>query len=197
MSDTLNPFVKLALIDVSQHIEKKANLSYLSWPWAVDQLMRADPAANWEFHEPTTFGKTVMVSCTVTAFGKPINMHLPVMDHKNKAVENPDAFVVNKNMMRCLVKAIACHGLGLYIYAGEDLPADEDGNSVKPARPQAPQRRPAPQHPVDIPTLCSALQACETLASLKDTFAKAWIESGHNADIKKCYDHRKAELEAA
>jgi hypothetical protein len=50
------------------------------------------------------------------------------MDHRNQAVKNPDAFVVNKNMMRCLVKAIACHGLGLHIYAGEDLPLDDDGN---------------------------------------------------------------------
>jgi hypothetical protein len=66
-----------------------------------------------------------MVSCTVTAFGKPITMHLPVMDHKNQAVKNPDAFIVNKNMMRCLVKAIACHGLGISVYAGEDLPTEE------------------------------------------------------------------------
>ena len=120
-----NNFAKLAAVDVSKHIEKKSNLSYLSWAWAVDQLMRHDPAANWEFHEPKSFGETMMVSCTVTAFGKPITMHLPVMDHRNQAVKNPDAFVVNKNMMRCLVKAIACHGLGLYIYAGEDLPHED------------------------------------------------------------------------
>lgn len=123
--NTENNFAKLAAIDVSKHVEKKQNLSYLSWAWAVDQLMRSDPAANWEFHEPKMFGETMMVSCTVTAFGKPVTMHLPVMDHRNQAVKNPDAFVVNKNMMRCLVKAIACHGLGLYIYAGEDLPHEE------------------------------------------------------------------------
>ena len=121
-----NNFAKLASVDVSKHIEKKSNQSYLSWAWAVDQLMRHDPAANWEFHDPKAFGETMMVSCTVTAFGKPITMHLPVMDHRNQAVKNPDAFVVNKNMMRCLVKAIACHGLGLYIYAGEDLPMQEE-----------------------------------------------------------------------
>ena len=121
-----NMFVKLAAIDVSQHIEKKQNLSYLSWAWALDQLMRHDPQSNWTFNEPTKFGETMMVSCTVTAFGKPITMHLPVMDHRNQAIKNPDAFQVNKNMMRCLVKAIACHGLGLYIYAGEDLPSEND-----------------------------------------------------------------------
>lgn len=119
---TENTFAKLASINVSKHIEQKNGLSYLSWAWAVDQLMRVDPSANWEFHEPRMFGDSMMVSCTVTAFGKPITMHLPVMDHRNKAIPNPNAFDVNKNMMRCLVKAIACHGLGLYIYAGEDLP---------------------------------------------------------------------------
>jgi hypothetical protein len=135
MSD--NPFVKLAAVDVSKHIEKKQNLSYLSWPFAIDQLMRNDPSANWEFHTPEMYGETMMISCTVTSFGKPIKMHLPVMDHRNQAIKNPNAFEVNKNMMRCLVKAIACHGLGLFIYAGEDLPLDEDGNTAKPAPAKA------------------------------------------------------------
>jgi hypothetical protein len=77
-------------------------------------------------------------------------------------------------------------------------PEDDDGNAASTKPPARPATKPAAKpHPVDIPTLCSALQACETLASLKDTFAKAWIESGHNAEVKKCYDHRKAELEAA
>ena len=127
----VNNFVNLAQINVNGHVEKKANLSYLSWAWAVDQLMRADPLANWEFGEPRMFGESMMVYCTVTAFGKPITMHLPVMDHRNQAIKNPDAFAVNKNMMRCLVKAIACHGLGLYIYAGEDLPENSDGGDAK------------------------------------------------------------------
>ena len=127
-----NNFIKLASINVGDHIEKKQNLSYLSWAWAVDHLMRHDPMANWEFHDPQMYGETMMVSCTVTAFGKPITMHLPVMDHRNQAIKNPDAFAVNKNMMRCLVKAIACHGLGLYIYAGEDLPEGEEEEQPKP-----------------------------------------------------------------
>jgi len=127
-----NHFVELAGINVNEHVEKKANLSYLSWAWAVDQLMRADSQANWVFHEPVMFGETMMVSCTVTAFGKPMTMHLPVMDHRNQAIKNPDAFQVNKNMMRCLVKAIAVHGLGLYIYAGEDLPEGEPQQATSP-----------------------------------------------------------------
>lgn len=130
MSEKSN-YEKLAAIDVSQHIEKKQNLSYLSWAWAVDQLMRADSSANWVYNEPIRFpDESMMVSCTVTAFGKAMTMHLPVMDFRNKAVKNPDAFAVNTAMMRCLVKAIALHGLGLYIYAGEDLPLAEDNQKV-------------------------------------------------------------------
>ena len=118
-------FVRLAAINVNDKIEKKNNLSYLSWAWAVDQLMRQDPSATWEYREPVRWGDTVMVFCTVTAFGKSMTAQLPVMDHRNKAVSNPDAFAVNTAMQRCLAKAIALHGLGLYIYAGEDLPLEE------------------------------------------------------------------------
>lgn len=159
---TTNAFAALAAIDVSKHIEKKQNLSYLSWAWAVDQLMRADPAANWEFHEPKMFGETMMVSCTVTAFGKPVTMHLPVMDHRNQAVKNPDAFVVNKNMMRCLVKAIACHGLGLYIYAGEDLPMDEEGNAMKPQQQRPAQAPSVPAKPLNVDAAQKAIRSAKS-----------------------------------
>jgi hypothetical protein len=122
----MNNFTKLAAIDVSSHIEKKGNLSYLSWAWAVDQLMRQDPTANWEWLEPRFYpDESVMVGCTVTAFEKPITINLPVMDNRNNAIKNPDARKISDAQMRCLVKAIACHGLGLYIYAGEDLPSNE------------------------------------------------------------------------
>lgn len=136
-----NHFSRLAQIDVKPFLEKKQNLTYLSWPHAVNALMEHDPAANWVFHEPVMYGETMMVSCTVTAFNKPITMHLPVMDHRNQAVKNPDAVIVNKNMMRCLVKAIACHGLGLSVYAGEDLPSFPDPETGEvpppPAKPPA------------------------------------------------------------
>lgn len=129
-----NNFVKLAAINVNTHTEKKGNLTYLSWAWAVDQLLRADPAAVWEYGEPKQYGmQTWMVSCTVTAFGKAMTSHLPVMDHRNKPITDPDAFAFNTAMQRCLVKAIALHGLGLYIYAGEDLPdGAEQPKSAKP-----------------------------------------------------------------
>lgn len=124
MSEKSN-YEKLAAIDVGSHIEKKNNLSYLSWAWAVDQLLRCDHSATWEYKEPVKFGETMMVFCTVTAFGKSMTSQLPVMNHRNQAIPNPDAFQVNTAMQRCLAKAIALHGLGLYIYAGEDLPLVE------------------------------------------------------------------------
>lgn len=124
-ADATNHYTALASVNVNDKIEKKNGLSYLSWAWAVDQLLRADPSASWSYGEPVRFGDTMMVSCTVTAFSKPMTMQLPVMNHRNQAIANPDAFAVNTAMQRCLVKAIALHGLGLYIYAGEDLPLAE------------------------------------------------------------------------
>lgn len=115
-------YAEIRKINVNDHIEKKNGLSYLSWAWAVDQLLMLDPTATWEYGDPKQFGETIMVFCTVTAFGKAMTAQLPVMDYRNKAIPNPDAFAVNTAMQRCLAKAIALHGLGLYIYAGEDLP---------------------------------------------------------------------------
>jgi len=147
----MNNYVKLASIDVGNHIEKKGSLSYLSWAWAVDRLLREDPLANWEYHEPKFYGDTVMVSVTVTAFGKPVTMQLPVMDHRNNAVSSPDARKISDAQMRAIVKAIACHGLGLYIYAGQDLPEDAEpvknplDNLAKPAPAPAPAPKPEPR----------------------------------------------------
>jgi hypothetical protein len=69
---------------------------------------------------------TAMVFVTVTMFDKPMTCQLPVMDYRNKAIPNPDAFAVNTAIMRCMTKALALHGLGMYLYSGEDLPEDGD-----------------------------------------------------------------------
>jgi hypothetical protein len=118
-------YSSLRKVNVNEHIEKKNGLSYLSWAWAVDTLLQNDSAATWTYGEPVKFGETLMVFCTVTAFGKNMTAQLPVMDYRNKAIPNPDAMSVNTAMQRCLAKAIALHGLGLYIYAGEDLPEED------------------------------------------------------------------------
>lgn len=134
------PYERMRKIDVSEYVETKGTgnfkANYLSWAWAVDQLLLHDPDASWEFGEPTVFpDTTVMVYCTVTAFGKARKMHLPVMDNKNAPIKNPSSFAMNTALMRCLVKAIALHGLGLYIYAGEDLPDGQEPEK-KPEKPE-------------------------------------------------------------
>lgn len=125
MSSEKTSYQTLRAIDVSEHIEKKGQLSYLSWAWAVDQLQLVDPTATWAFEPVQAIPDgTVLVWVSVTVLGKSHRMPLPVMDNRNKAIKNPDAFAINTAYMRCLVKCIAVHGLGLYIYAGEDLPED-------------------------------------------------------------------------
>lgn len=138
---TQNPFAMLAKINVNGKTEKKGGgrnggFTYLSWAFAVEELMTADPMANWVIHEPKYYGQQVMVSCTVTAFDKPIYMWLPVMNHANAPINNPSVTDINKAQMRCLVKAIACHGLGLYIYAGEDLPDKNEPQAVQGTQAQ-------------------------------------------------------------
>lgn len=127
-------YAELRNIDVSKQVEKKSGFSYLSWVWAVDQLLQLDETATWEYSEPKNFGDTLMVFCTVHAFGKSRTAQLPVMNYKNQAIVNPDAFSVNTAMQRCLAKAISLHGIGLYIYAGEDLPEDASKTPVKGSR---------------------------------------------------------------
>jgi hypothetical protein len=125
----MNNYLELRKINVNENTEKKGRFTYLSWAWAVDQLLQLDPSATWRYDQPMAFGDTLMVFCTVTAFGKDMTAQLPVMNNQNKAMPNPDAFAVNTAMQRCLAKAIALHGLGLYIYAGEDLPDADEATS--------------------------------------------------------------------
>jgi len=118
----------LLTLNVNEHTEKKANLTYLSWAWAWAEALKADPKASFKVE---MFGDkcfmdingTAMVWVTVTMFDKPMTCQLPVMDHRNKAIVNPDAFQVNTAIMRCMTKALSLHGLGLYIYNGDDLPS--------------------------------------------------------------------------
>jgi hypothetical protein len=133
---------ELLKINVNEHTEKKGGLTYLSWAWAWAEVLKADPRATWKAHifdmgagpEPfMRIGDTAMVQTTVTINGIPRDCLLPVMDNRNNAVKNPDARKISDAIMRCMTKAIAMHGLGLYIYAGEDLPEGEESDSLVPA----------------------------------------------------------------
>ena len=124
-----NYFTELDRVDVTQHIEKKGNFSYLSWAYAVRELKRRHPGATWTVHEygegRFPYVKTecgFFVKVTVTIDGIDATQVHPVLDHQNKAINAPNAFQINTSIQRCLAKAIALHGRGIHLDAGEDLP---------------------------------------------------------------------------
>ena len=165
--DTLNS------INVGEHIEKKNGLSYLAWAWAWAEVKKKFPEAQytiyenkdgWNYH---TDGKTAWVKTGVTIEGLEHIEYLPVMDMRNKSipVDNVTSFDVNKAIQRSLTKACARHGLGLYIYAGEDLPESE-------------------QQPVEIPNVSADTLKKEIFAIAK---IKGYTEEQMTANPYKKY----------
>lgn len=125
-------FERLNSIDVSEKIEKKNNLSYLSWSFAWGEFKKACPDATYKImkneNNMPLFGSKetgFMVYTQVTAGGETHEMWLAIMDYRNKSILQPMTTDINKAVMRCLTKNLAMFGLGLYIYAGEDLPEQE------------------------------------------------------------------------
>ena len=113
-------------VDVNDKKEKKGNFDYLSWTDAIQKVKDQGSVLNWEPLDDVHFPDGSMeVRMRVTIDGNHHVMWLAVSDHRNQAIVKPDAAAINKARMRCLVKGIAVHGLGLYIYQGEDLPLVE------------------------------------------------------------------------
>jgi hypothetical protein len=119
---------------VDEHTKSKGQFKYLSWAIAVRELLKVDPEATWEVHEWGLDGAKqpymqtqagCFVKVTVWSGGIARTQVHPILDNRNASIQEPNAFQVNNSIQRCLAKAIALHGLGLYIYAGEDIPADE------------------------------------------------------------------------
>lgn len=174
----MNPH-DLMRVDVSSFIEKKNGLSYLSWAHAWAQALKHDPAANFNVESWTDdagntrcwmeINGTAMVWVTVTMFGQPRTCMLPVMNSKNEPIsiegrklkdkwgnekiEKLDAFNVNTAIMRCMTKALAMHGLGLNVYAGEDLPLDVglDTKEESPKEEAPKEAAPSPKETVKEP----------------------------------------------
>lgn len=129
----INPFEMLQSINCNGHTEKKGGLTYLSWAWAWQMVKKTFPDAFYTIYENKdgmnyhTDGRTCWVKTGVTINGLEHIEYLPVMDYKNNsiALAKVTSTDVNKSIQRSLTKACARHGLGLYIYAGEDLPAGE------------------------------------------------------------------------
>lgn len=136
----MSVFETLNAINVNDKTEKKNGLTYLSWAWAWGEAKKAYPDATYTIYENNagwnyfTDGKTCWVKTGVTIEGLEHIEYLPVMDYRNKSitVDNVTSFDVNKTIQRSLTKALARHGLGLYIYAGEDLPDGEDAPKTEP-----------------------------------------------------------------
>lgn len=142
-----NYFVQLNGVNVNEHTESKNGLTYLSWAWAWAEIKKLHPDATYTIYEDMngcfyhTDGRTCWVKTGVTVNGIEHIEYLPVMDHRNRSIplESVTSFDVNKAVQRSLTKACARHGLGLYIYAGEDLPEGE-------AQPQKAVELKLPEH---------------------------------------------------
>ena len=125
---TQSTFMKLYKTDVSKYIEKKGQFNYLSWANAVAELKKACPTARWGVTKAEDGSPFFVTQCGyfvdvwVEVDGISLSQIHPVLDNRNQSIEQPNAFQINTSLQRALAKCIALHGLGLYIFAGEDLP---------------------------------------------------------------------------
>lgn len=141
-------FKELSSIDVSDKIEKKNGLSYLSWAYAWAELKKRYPDSTYTIYENKDGlnyhhdGRTAWVKTGVTVLGLEHIEYLPVMDYRNNSIplDKITSFDVNKAIQRSLTKAVARHGLGLYVYAGEDLPESEGAAPVVTAEKSTAKR---------------------------------------------------------
>jgi hypothetical protein len=170
---------ELLKINVNDHTERKGNLTYLSWAWAWAEVLKIDPAARYTVHEwadmPVCYLRngTAMVKVSVEIKGDIKTCLLPVMDNRNRSIADPDSFAVNTAIMRCLTKCIALFGLGLYIFAGEDLP--EGGEKPEPD-----------------PEVLAQIAACADVAALTALFKSLPVDArGLHMDA---FTTRKKEL---
>jgi len=148
---------KLSKIDCSDKVEKKMNLSYLSWAWAWGVLQEHYPQSTYLFYQgedDVPYVKfpdgTAEVRCRVSIDNLTREMTLSVMDNRNNAIQNPSSRQVNDTKMRCLVKCLAMYGLGHYIYAGEDVPSSDKEEPKQESKNMAKVSKPV-EKPVEEP----------------------------------------------
>lgn len=185
---TKNYFEVLNSINVQDKVEKKNGLSYLSWAFAWGEIKKIHPTANYVIYEreteygPVNYftdGRTAWVKTGVVIDDIEHIEELPVMDFKNKSIllENITSFDVNKTIQRSLTKAVARHGLGLYIYAGEDMPEGEEETKVNMITPaqlnvlnklsDADKEKVYKKYEVDSLEEMTMVQASELISKLK------------------------------
>jgi len=184
----------LLKLNVNEHTEKKQNLTYLSWAWAWQEALKADPKASFRVHTFSTaqdgaspvmnINGTGMVWVDVTLNGTTRTGFLPVMDHRNKPIPEPDAFQVNTALMRCLTKTLALFGLGLYIYAGEDLPEGEP-EVVPEVKQEAKKAVQEPKVDANLELFAEKMKEMVTIATTKDELREFWKANLPQLDILK------------
>lgn len=199
-----NYFKALNDINVNEKTEQKNGLTYLSWAWAWGELKKMFPDSNYTVYENNegwnyfTDGKTCWVKTGVTVNGIEHIEYLPVMDFKNKSIpaDNVTSFDVNKAIQRSLTKAVARHGLGLYIYAGEDLPEEEA--KVKEEETKAKEEaKKKPATPEQIKEIL-ALTPDENLQKVMlDYYKVKKFEDMTEAQAKHAIDRRKESTKEA
>lgn len=161
-------FEEIYSMNVNDKVEKKGQLSYLSWAWAWAEFKKKYPKATYSvdrFDGTYCTGNEKlgwMVRTEVFADDLTYEMWLPIMDMRNNAILSPKMTDVNKTIMRCLTKNLAMFGLGLYIYAGEDLPEDVDGDSEGEAKVKPIQNKPkTPPKTNDKPKVVETISRSE------------------------------------
>ncbi|WP_455647824.1 Sak single strand annealing protein [Lonepinella koalarum] len=194
----------LSKINVNDKVEKKRignnTLTYLSWAWAWGVLMEYYPESTYEIHPDRILPDgSVIVGVTVTIKQREQSfsryMWLPVMNFKNESVINPNATQLNKTYMRCLTKAIGMCGLGHYIYAGEDLPNEDDGKE-----PPKQQAMGSPQKPTGIKErIANRIAQTQNQQELEKAYAEIspWLEANHPEfidELNSQYDSRMVDL---
>ena len=170
----------LSKIDVSEHTEEKNGLTYLSWAWAWGKVKDNYPKARyvkriWDTELPYTKDDQgyAYVEVTVIIGDEEQSELMPVLDYKNQSVKNPNSFQVNTALKRCLAKCCAMHGLGHYIYAGEDLPQGmeepEPEVSIHPAEGDAKE---AKGYKLISEVFTTFIPECEDVATLRSFWGK-------------------------
>ncbi len=169
----------LSKVDVSEYVEEKMNLKYLSWSRAWWLLMEHFSEATYEYHESKKFDDgTVEVSVTITIGETSRMATLPVMDYKNKAIISPDARQINDNKQRCFVKAIAMYGLGIDLYRGmsDDLP-DEEKDKASADKPKEVQKHYRKSSETEKTTDDVTAEVIELEVKETDEYSEAWADA--------------------
>ena len=188
-----NYFKVLNDINVNGHTEKKNGLTYLSWAWAWTEVKKLFPDATYSIYKNSdgwfyhTDGKTCWVETGVTVNGIEHIEYLPVMDNRNRSIpaENVTSFDVNKAIQRSLTKACARHGLGLYVYSGEDLPESEAPVPAKASESQ-------------VNTIISLCHSTNTnVQNINNYFEKPNLESLTESDAKRAIEILEAKRKKA